>query len=181
MVSSMIGPHRVPVAAGRHGLLALIHAEWTKFRTVRGWTIGAAAAVVVALFISLLGPLGSHTSIAGGGRPGGPVTGPGGEAVQESFYFVHQPLQGNGSITVRVSSLTGGVALRPNRGLQAGLQPWAKAGLILVQTTKQGSPYAAVMVTGSHGVRMQYDYTHDAHYATAALTVAVTLLRRRDA
>ncbi len=26
---------------------------------------------------------------------------------------------------------------------------------------KPGSAYAAVMVTGGHGIRMQYDYTHD--------------------
>jgi hypothetical protein len=33
--------------------------------------------------------------------------GPGGEEVSDSFYFTHQPLAGNGSITVRVTSLTG--------------------------------------------------------------------------
>ena len=32
--------------------------------------------------------------------------GPGGEAVTDSFYFVHRPLAGDGSITVRVTSLT---------------------------------------------------------------------------
>ena len=42
-----------------------------------------------------------------------------------------------------------------------GLAAWAKAGILLTPTTKQGSPYAAVMATGSHGVRFQYDYTHD--------------------
>src|SRR5512140_2327661 len=31
--------------------------------------------------------------------------GPGGEAVTDDFYFVHQSLDGNGSITVRVTSL----------------------------------------------------------------------------
>jgi hypothetical protein len=33
--------------------------------------------------------------------------------------------------------------------------------LIIKASTKQGSAYAAVMVTGSHGVRMQFNYTHD--------------------
>ena len=37
--------------------------------------------------------------------------------------------------------------------------PWAKAGLIIKDGTAQGSAYAAVMVTGGHGVRMQYDFT----------------------
>ena len=36
-----------------------------------------------------------------------PPTGPGGEWVTDSFYFVRQPLAGDGSITVRVTSLTG--------------------------------------------------------------------------
>ena len=39
--------------------------------------------------------------------------------------------------------------------------PWAKAGIIIKASTRQGSAYAAMMVTGSHGVRMQYDYTGD--------------------
>ncbi len=42
-----------------------------------------------------------------------------------------------------------------------GVEPWTKAGIIIKENADQGSPYAAVMVTGSHGVRMQYDYTHD--------------------
>jgi ABC-type transport system involved in multi-copper enzyme maturation permease subunit len=46
-------------------------------------------------------------------------------------------------------------------GTRPGLAPWAKAGLIIKASTRQGSAYAAVMVTGSHGVRMQYNYTHD--------------------
>jgi hypothetical protein len=39
--------------------------------------------------------------------------------------------------------------------------PWAKAGLIIKDSTRQGSPYAAIMVTGSHGVRMQHNYVND--------------------
>jgi ABC-type transport system involved in multi-copper enzyme maturation permease subunit len=41
------------------------------------------------------------------------------------------------------------------------LQPWSKAGLIIKANTSQGSAYAAIMVTGGHGVRMQYDFTGD--------------------
>jgi ABC-type transport system involved in multi-copper enzyme maturation permease subunit len=41
------------------------------------------------------------------------------------------------------------------------LQPWSKVGIIIKQGTKQGSAYAAMMVTGGNGVRMQYDYTQD--------------------
>ena len=52
---------------------------------------------------------------------------------------------------------------------------WAKAGVIVKQDLKQGSAYAAVMVTGAHGVRMQDDYTHD----TAGLPGAVSSESRR--
>ena len=85
----------------------------------------------------------------------------------DNFYFVHQPLAGNGSITVRVTSLTGtaqrtaSLADRVDPPTRARPQPWAKAGIIIKASTKPGSAYAAIMVTGSHGVRMQYDYTHD--------------------
>ena len=39
--------------------------------------------------------------------------------------------------------------------------PWAKAGVIIKESDTQGSPYAAVMVTGGHGVRMQDNFTND--------------------
>jgi hypothetical protein len=76
---------------------------------------------------------------------------------------VHQPLDGNGSITVRMTSLTGLITYPPAQpnAIVAGVVPWAKAGVIIKQGTRQGSAYAAVMVTGSHGVRMQDNYTHN--------------------
>ena len=42
-----------------------------------------------------------------------------------------------------------------------GLMPWSKAGIIIKESLHQGSAYAAMMVTGSNGVRMQYNYTSD--------------------
>jgi len=39
--------------------------------------------------------------------------------------------------------------------------PWSKAGLIITAGSGQGSAYAAVLVTGSHGTRMQWNYTGD--------------------
>jgi ABC-type transport system involved in multi-copper enzyme maturation permease subunit len=45
--------------------------------------------------------------------------------------------------------------------MKPGVQPWSKAGIIIKASTAQGSAYAAMMVTGSHGVRMQWDFTHD--------------------
>jgi ABC-type transport system involved in multi-copper enzyme maturation permease subunit len=123
---------------------------------------------------------GSNGSTSGAACMPHVATGPGGEAVNDSFYFVRQPLAAGGSITVRVTSLTGeiesGVSghVTPGmrRGLQRGLVPWAKAGIILEQGTRQGSAYAAMMVTGSHGVRMQYDYTADIAGMAGAVSAA---------
>jgi ABC-type transport system involved in multi-copper enzyme maturation permease subunit len=56
--------------------------------------------------------------------------------------------------------------------MTSGTQPWSKAGIIIKQSTAQGSAYAAMMTTGSNGVRMQYDYTHDIAGNTGAATAA---------
>jgi hypothetical protein len=89
-------------------------------------------------------------------RAGVPV-GPEGGTVTDTFYFVHQSLAGDGSITARVTGLS-------------SLAPWDKTGVIVKNGTGQGSAYAAVLVTAGHGVRMQYDYTHD----TAGLSGTVS-------
>jgi ABC-type transport system involved in multi-copper enzyme maturation permease subunit len=90
--------------------------------------------------------------------------------VTDSFYLVRQPLTGNGSITVQVTSFTGllppanpNAPVSPNgpADTRPGLVPWAKAGLIVKNGTSQGSAYAAMMVTGDHGVRMQDNFTND--------------------
>ena len=152
---------RAPGArAARAGFGRLLRAEWTKFRTVRGWVIGMLLAALVTAGIALL----NHSTCGGTVVPGGkvitgvgcaaPPSGPGGVAVTDSFYFVHQPLSGKASVTVRMTSLTSGQG-------PAGLQPWSKAGVIITASTRPGSAYAAMMVTGGHGVRMQYEYTGD--------------------
>ncbi|MGZ4443739.1 MAG: ABC transporter permease subunit [Nocardioidaceae bacterium] len=138
-----------------------LRAEWTKFRTVRGWVIGAVAAAGAIMALGLLpglqGSCGTHGPASQCVLP----VGPGGEEVTDRFTFVHQPLAGDGTITVRVTALTG-LLPGPNPDQpRPGVVPWAKAGLIVKAGTGQGSSYAAVMVTGDHGVRMQYEYTHD--------------------
>jgi ABC-type transport system involved in multi-copper enzyme maturation permease subunit len=181
VTSASIAPSR-PAASRRAGSNAsafryVVRAEWIKFRSVRGWVIGM---IVAALLTVLFGVfLAGTVSIGCGptlsGRaclPKVPI-GPGGEAVTDSFYFARQPLAGSGSLTVRVTSLAtlvsaGGQAgpvgqgpRNPLANMQKGVVPWAKAGIIIAASTRQGSAYAAIMVTGSHGVRMQYDYVHD--------------------
>lgn len=64
---------------------------------------------------------------------------------------------------MRVTSLTGVIQLSGPRqaATRPGLQPWSKAGLIITESIWQGSAYTAIMVTGGHEVRMQYNYTQD--------------------
>jgi ABC-type transport system involved in multi-copper enzyme maturation permease subunit len=151
-VIPVIAPHRSGQRAGRDGFPQQLRAEWIKFRTVRGWVTGMVAAALMVVLVAVLAGISSDQH----GRPAVPI-GPGGEPVTDSFYFVHRPLAGDGSITVSVSALRDHLP----RGLQPAIVPWAKAGLIIKASTRQGSPYAAIMVTTSHGVRMQYNYVND--------------------
>ncbi len=159
MTAATMTPSRPGPQAGPAGFGLLLRAEWIKFRTVRGWVVGVVLAGLVTAGIALL----DHSSCGGQVTPDGPVgagtgcsapVGPGGQAVTDSFYFVHRPLAGDGRLTARLTSLTGGQGT-------AGLAPWSKAGIIVQASTRPGSAYAAMMVTAGHGVRMQYDYTGD--------------------
>jgi len=172
-------PYRSGMTGARDGFAQLLHAEWTKFRTVRGWLITLLVAVLAMVGFALLSAAGTTSSCAQIGSGGASPTrtgaacmpsfplGPGGEPVSDSFYFVHQPLAGDGSITARVTSLTGRVqppngSQGPGQGdTQPGVMPWGKAGVMIKENLTQGSAYAALMVTGAHGVRMQWNYTGD--------------------
>jgi len=134
----------------------MIAAEWIKFRTVRGWVL---AVLIAAVAIGVLGVVGGGQGSCYGNSCTLP-TGPGGEPVSDSFYFVRQALTGNGTITARVTSLTS-VANSAPRTTRQVIEPWAKAGLILKASLKQGSPYAAIMITGTQGIRLQDDFTGD--------------------
>jgi ABC-type transport system involved in multi-copper enzyme maturation permease subunit len=160
MITGSITSYRSDLRAGCDGFAQLLRAEWTKFRTVRGWVIGVLAAALVIVLLGLFAAASSHAFCNGRACSHSVPVGPGGEAVTDSFYFVHRPLAGNGSITVRVTSLAGGTTPH-GLGGPAGLQPWSKAGILITENTRPGSAYAAMMVTGSHGVRMQDDYTAD--------------------
>jgi ABC-type transport system involved in multi-copper enzyme maturation permease subunit len=168
-MTATITPYRPPQQAGRDGFAQLLRAEWTKFRTLRGWVIAIVIAVLLIDALALLVPRGNTQCGSQSGAACLPhvATGPGGEAVNDSYFLAAQPLAGDGSITVRVTSLTGviehnGGFVGPNTPPSSpGLVPWAKAGIIITDGTRPGSAYAAMMVSGSHGVRMQYDYTSD--------------------
>lgn len=137
-------------------MIELLRSEWIKFRTVRGWVIGIVLAPLLTVgFGALTGsanqcgysfPVNGKIISGGCSAP----TGPDHELVQDSFYFAHQELTGNGTLTARLTGITSG-----------SLQPWAKTGIIVKASTVPGSAYAAMMLTGAHGVRLQWNYTHD--------------------
>ena len=56
-----------------------------------------------------------------------------------------QPLTGNATIVARVTS-------------QSDTDPWAKAGVMIKQSTASGSPYALLAVTPGNGIAFQYGY-----------------------
>jgi hypothetical protein len=183
MSTGTITPYRSAQQPGRDDFAHLLLSEWTKFRTVRGWVIAmVGAALLTPLAVVALAGIASGKQnpaanpmapTATGPGSATVAIGPGGEAVTDDFYLVHQSLAGNGSVTARVTSLTGSVLPgQVPRGVTPprGPQPWAKAGIIVKASTRPGSAYAAVLATPGHGVRMQWNYTGD----TAGLPGAVS-------
>jgi ABC-type transport system involved in multi-copper enzyme maturation permease subunit len=128
-------PYRSTVAGG-DGFGQLLLAEWTKLRSVPGWMLTLLAAVVLTVGISLLMAVGS----------GGGVDGRGDR--RDAGRFEHRALSGDGSVVAHVAA-------------QDGSQEWAKAGLMIRASDESGAPYAALMVTPGHGVRLQSDFTGD--------------------
>src|SRR5258708_32891823 len=103
MTAGTMTPYRPGQVTGRDGFAQLWRSEWTRFRTVRGWAIGMAVAVLVTLGLGLFaaGAASSACQHDGGRvRPGSAcmgsfAVGRGGVPVNDSFYFVRQPLAGN--------------------------------------------------------------------------------------
>ncbi|HEY1518128.1 MAG TPA: hypothetical protein VGF91_17000, partial [Solirubrobacteraceae bacterium] len=158
------------VALGDFG--SVLRAEWVKFRTVRGWSVALLTSVVLCVVFTYLVANGNHTGTCTGSgacTSGHAVvpTGPAGEAVADSYEYHYQHLTGSGTLSVRLASLTGLISTRPSdaassiKATRPGRASWAKAGVLVTTSTRQGSSYAAVLATGSHGLRFQYDYSGD--------------------
>jgi hypothetical protein len=173
--------------APRGGFGSVLRAEWIKFRSVRGWVIGMILAALLTIFLGVFAAANASIGcqINGGPPKSGKAClpyiphGPGGEIVTDSFSFARQPLTGHGTITTEVTALSGehanlssGPAQVGNGNMVPGLVEWAKAGIIIKQSTHQGSAYAAMMVTGGHGVRMQYNFTGDTAGMPGAVSAA---------
>ncbi|GAB3410549.1 DUF1349 domain-containing protein [Flindersiella endophytica] len=138
----------------------LLKQEWIGFRRP-GRLIALAVATLSVVAFGLLVASGMHSS-CDGPCPTDPTTADG-RVVGDRFYFFHHDLGRDGSITARLTSMTGTITYPPpdHDEIVPGLVPWAKAGIIVKDGVRQGSDYAALMMTGSHGVRMQYDYAED--------------------
>ncbi|GGU98010.1 hypothetical protein GCM10010275_40790 [Streptomyces litmocidini] len=141
-------------------ILHAVRREWTAFRRP-GRLIAMVTAALAVITLGLLHSFGDRAS-CDGPCPAAP-TGPDGSPVHDQFSFLHRDLGRNGGITVRLTSMAGTITYPPphHDRIVPGLVPWAKAGIIIKDGARPGSPYAALMATGGHGVRMQYDYRHD--------------------
>ncbi|WP_433825096.1 hypothetical protein ACQP2E_23490 [Actinoplanes sp. CA-015351] len=116
---------------------------------------------IVALAVAVLSVVVPGLLLAGG--PGSSGREGAGLDVADQFWFLHRDLGPEGSLTVRLTAMTGTITYPPpdHDEIVPGLVPWAKVGLILKDGLRRGSPYAAVMMTGDHGVRFQHNYLHD--------------------
>lgn len=66
----------------------------------------------------------------------------------DQMYFVNQDLSGNGEIVARITS-------------QTNTNDWAKAGIIIKDSTQSLSNYALLAVTPAHGIAMQYGFNSE--------------------
>jgi ABC-2 family transporter protein len=119
----------------------LILAEWTKLRSVRRWVMTLAAVIGLTALVAVI----EASSRSGDAEEGEPLEQP---DFADELHFVHQPLSGDGSIVARVVS-------------QKDSHEWAKAGVMVKDRLEVGAPYAALLVTPDHGVRLQWDFGDD--------------------
>ena len=151
MTAGMRRRRRAGGRAGQAGFGLVLRAEWTKFRTVRGW-VSACWSRCGDRVVGLLASLGrSHCCDAP--RQASPCSGlrfrgAGRRAGDRRLLFVRQPLTGDGSITARVTSMTRLITFpgSPN-AIVPGVVPWAKAGVIITPSTSR------VAVRGGDGLR----------------------------
>jgi hypothetical protein len=151
----------------RESFPRLLLAEWTKLRSVSRWVITLIAAAALTIGLSYLAASGNKTDI---NEHADFVSGPHGEPVADAFFYVHQQVTGDATLTVRVASLAPAAVpaqLDPGDGnvlvLLNDPSPFAQpaAGIMIKDGTRPGSSYASVMLTAAQGVHMQWDFDAD--------------------
>ena len=70
-----------------------------------------------------------------------------GDTDLDQFNYVYQPMDNDETITARVTS-------------QTNSNPWAKAGIMIKQSTTAGSPYALLAVTPGNGITFQSNFVN---------------------
>jgi ABC-2 family transporter protein len=170
----------------RESFRGLLTAEWTKLRSVTRWVVTLLAAVVLTVGLSYLAASGNKMDPRIQPMyPGGPL----GQPVADTFYFVHQPVTGDTTLTVRVASLVQPPERpRLDAGDDDGMDrlddpsPFAPpaAGIMIKDGTGQGSSYAAVLLTTTRGVRMQWDFDRDRAGSPSTGTRWLRLTREGD-
>lgn len=143
--------------------MSAVRAEWTKLRSVPRWVATFLGALVLTVGLSALAASGSTTDA---NEHPDFVTGPHGTAVADGFGYAHQAVTGDTTMTVHVTGLAPVVAERAEsgvRGKAVPTTPWTDiaAGITLKAGTEPGASYVSVLLTGSHGVRLQGDFAHD--------------------
>ena len=88
----------------------------------------------------------------------------------DQFRFTHIALNGDAEVVARV------VALGPVTGTT--YDQWAKAGVMIRQSTAAGSPHAFMPVTGNNGASFQYRQTADGGSGLTASTGGAFVPRR---
>ena len=73
MRTGTVAPHRSPLTPERESFWYLVHAEWTKFRTVRGWVIAVLVTMVAIPAFTFLAADVSGGCTATGGTSSGPA------------------------------------------------------------------------------------------------------------
>ncbi len=170
---------------GHDGFGRLMRSEWTKLRSVDRWVITLFGVAVLTVGLSLLTASANTTNI--NDHPFFVVS-PSGDPVSDTFEFVHQPMTGNGSLTVHVGS----VALRPMERVPRldgvvptvvnGSGPWSgpAAGIMIKDGTRSGSSYVAVLLSPTNGVHMQADFRTDVAGSEAPGSRWLRLVRAGD-
>ena len=83
-------------------------------------------------------------------------------ATSDQFHYVWQNLAGDGSISAQVTS-------------QSATDPWAKAGVMIRQSTDAAAPFYSMMVTPANGLIVQYRTAIGAFVGQISIAASVTL------